>query len=121
MMRTLAFIAMAGACASQPWGRAHAIEQPAVAVRTIDVSVAREFWPKQLTARVGEVVRLRFTRTTPRSCAREVIVSLDGKHTIRRDLPVGTPVEVTLAFDKPGELGFTCGMGMLGATIDVQR
>jgi len=97
------------------------VEPPSRGSRTVEVVAAREFTPKRITAHVGDVIRLRFTRTTERSCAREVIISLDAKHTIRRTLPVATPVDVTLAFDAPGELGFTCGMGMMGAAIDVQQ
>lgn len=117
-------IVAAVACGSQrPWGRAHVVEplESRVAVRTIPITVSRTgFTPSEIHVRVGERVRLRFQRMAEGGCAREVIVSLDDSHEIRRPLPVEVPVELDLELDRPGELGYTCGMRMLGGTIDVR-
>jgi len=119
---SLAIAFALGACASQrPWGHAEAIDSAGAATRTIEITASRAaFAPNQLEVAVGELVRLRFTRTTAHSCAREVVVSLDAEHQLRRELPVGIPIDITLRFDRAGELGFTCGMSMLAGTIDVR-
>lgn len=108
------------ACASTGWGHAE-LATSTVDTRIVDITASRtEFAPSRIEVAVGELVRLRFTRTTARGCAREVVISLDGEHQVRRALPVGVPVDITLRFDRAGELGFRCGMAMLGGTIDVR-
>ena len=115
-------VSLAACTAGQPWGRAHVVAPSSEGGRSIDIAASRtEFAPDRVRVHLGETVHFRFTRTAERTCAREVVVSLDAKHRIRRDLPVGIPVEITLVFDEPGELGFTCGMEMLGGTIEVAR
>lgn len=115
---TFAFAAI-GCAATQPSGRAHQVDAPPI--RTIEISATKHgFEPNQVSVRVGEVVSLRFTRTVERTCAREVIVSLDGGRKLTRKLPVGTPVSIDLRFDRSGELGYSCEMSMMGGSIVVQ-
>ena len=112
---------LVSACASPaPWGLA--IEAPpAPNARAIPVTVtAHGFEPNRIEVASGETATLVFTRRVEHTCAKQVIVELDGKHDLTRDLPVDQPVAVTLRFDRPGELGFTCGMKMFGATIVVR-
>ena len=111
-------LVLAACAASTQWG--HAEVTQAAAGRTIEIAASHAFAPNSVTVYAGEVVRLRFTRTTSRSCAREVVINLDGGHQIRRELPVNVPVDVALRFDRPGELGFSCGMAMMGGTIEVK-
>lgn len=112
------------ACTStRPWGHARLVEQARSdhVTRTIPITLSRTgFTPNEIHVRVGERARLRFQRLTEGGCTGEVVVSLDGSHEIRRHLPVGVPVDIVLELERPGELGFTCGMRMLGGTIDVQ-
>lgn len=118
--KRVALLLLAACAPTTPWGRA-TVAAPTIDARTIEIAASRSrFEPNQLAVRLGEVVRLRFTRTTGNSCAREVMVSLDGEHQIRRELPVGIPVDIVLRFERPGELGFSCGMAMLGGSIDVR-
>lgn len=109
------------ACASTTrWGRAE-LATSSGEIRTVAITASRTaFMPDRIEVTVGEFVRLRFVRTTASSCAREVVVSLDGDRQIRRQLPVDVPAEITLRFDRAGELGFSCGMTMLGGTIAVR-
>jgi RND family efflux transporter MFP subunit len=74
------------------------------------------FEPDRLTARAGVPLRVRFRRTTAATCATELVIpSLK----VRRPLPLDEDVEVTVTA-AAGEIGFACGMDMLGGTIVVQ-
>ena len=89
--------------------------------RRIGVSVTEEgFVPKRLTVKKGEPVTLVFTRRTDRTCAKDVVIYLDGERTVSRKLPLNQPVEVTVTFPKAGERGFACSMKMHGAAIMVE-
>ena len=117
----LALVFVVSACsAATPWG--HAVEAPAAPnARAIPVAVtAQGFEPKRIEVGTGETATLVFTRKVEHTCAKQVIVELDGKREVTRNLPLDQPIAITLQFDKPGELGFTCGMKMLGATIVVR-
>lgn len=117
-------IIAATACGStRPWGKARVVDGhgPQGIARTFSIVVSRDaFRPSEIEARAGERIRLRFERTSGSRCAREVIVILDRNHEIRIPLPVRVPVELVLELERPGELGFTCSMHMLGGTIDVR-
>lgn len=113
-------IALAACASSTPWG--HATTAEPTPRKVIDIAVTRTaFAPDRVVVHVGDAVTLRFTRTVERTCAKQVIVGLDADHEISRDLPVGTPVDIGLSFDRPGELVYSCGMRMLGGTIVVER
>lgn len=121
MRGALAFVVFVaiGCASSRPWGRASLLAGHPE--RTIEIAVSqRGFSLSRVTVHAGETVELVFTRTTERTCAKRVVVSLDADHRIERDLPVGVPVALTLHFDRPGELGYSCSMGMFGGVIDVE-
>ena len=63
---------------------------------------------------------LAFTRTTDKTCTKEVIVHVDDKHKIEKKLPLNTKVEIAVKFSTAGELGFACGMDMNKGVIRVQ-
>jgi Cu+-exporting ATPase len=116
--RTLIILAVSACVSSQPWGGA--IEVPTAGARPITISVTSDgFVPKQIDVSRGETVSLVFTREVEHTCAKQVIVELDAHREVRRDLPLHQPVAIALRFDRAGELGFTCGMKMLGGTITV--
>lgn len=121
MGRVLAMssIVAVGCASSTPWGRASLLAgQPQ---RSVEIAVSQHgFSLARVTAHTGETINLIFTRTTERTCAKRIVVSLDADQRIQRDLPVGIPVAVTLHFDRPGELGYSCSMGMYGGVIDVE-
>lgn len=110
------------ACATAyPWGHAR-VATTAPDARVVEITASRTaFTPSRIEVTVGELVRLRFTRTTSNGCAREVVLSLDGDHQISRELPVNVPIDLVLQFDRAGELGFSCGMAMLGGTIVIRE
>lgn len=119
-MRDALAIGFVAACATgQPWGRA--VETASVAhARTIPIEVTRAgFVPDRIQVEHGEVATLVFTRNVEHTCAKQVIVEL-ARREVRRDLPLRQPVSVALHFEHAGELGFTCGMKMLGGTIVVR-
>ena len=113
-------ITTAADCGSQrPWGRASLLA--GAPARTIEIDVSEHgFSTAKVPVRVGETVEIVFKRTTERTCAKRVVVSLDANQRVERDLPVDAPVALTLHFDRPGELGFSCSMGMYGGVIDVE-
>ena len=89
--------------------------------RRIDIAVTEAgFEPKKVTVTKGEEVTLAFTRKTDKTCAKEVIVHLNEKDTVEKDLPLNEVVPVTATFSKSGELGYACGMNMLGGVIVVK-
>ena len=111
---------IAAGCASHArWGRASLVTSQAA--RTIPIQVTDHgFSTGTITVRAGETVELVFTRTTEHTCAKRVVLSLDAEQRVERDLPVGVPVAVDLHFDRPGELGYSCSMGMFGGAIEVE-
>lgn len=89
--------------------------------RTVAISVGEDgFTPKRVTVRKGEEVKLVFTRKTERTCAKEVIVYVTDKDTIRRKLPLDVPVEITVTFPIAGEFGFACPMAMKSGRVFVE-
>lgn len=93
------------------------------APRHIDIKVTRDgFTPDGITVTKGEAVALVFTRKVEHTCAKEVVVKIDGddKHDIRRDLPLDKAVEIDVTFPKAGTLSYACGMDMVHGTITVQ-
>ena len=92
-----------------------------VQARRIDISVTKDgFEPKGITVQKGEEVTLVFTRKVERTCAKSVVVRLDGDTKVEKALPLDTPVEITATFPKAGELGYACSMDMLGGVITVR-
>lgn len=121
MYRAFACLLVLGGCPSQTsWG--HAIEQPAApSARRIDIAITQQgFEPKRIEVASGQNVTLVFTRQVEHTCAKKVIVLLDEHAEVARDLPMQQPVAIGLRFDRAGELGYTCGMKMLGGTIVVR-
>lgn len=99
------------------WGRA-VVVAPAPATRTIEIAIREEgFVPHDITVKQGETVTLVFKREVERTCVKRVVVSLDNEHSVERELPRGIPVAVSLRFDHPGELGYSCAMAMVGGSI----
>jgi plastocyanin domain-containing protein len=62
---------------------------------------------------------LRFERKVEGTCATEVVMVVGGE-TIERELPLDTPVALTLTFRKPGTIKFACAMDMFRGTITVR-
>ena len=67
--------------------------------------------------RRGQQTTLAFSRPAAGNCGGTVVIPGLG---IRRDLPVGTTLLVTIPATARGEIPFHCGMGMLQGVIVVQ-
>lgn len=86
-----------------------------IATRDVEVN-ARGYTPAQVQVPAGQPVTLRFTRTSDEGCGQQLVFPELG---IRRDLPLGQVVPVTL--DSPrGEIRFTCGMDMYRGMVVAQ-
>ena len=89
--------------------------------RRIEVSVTAEgFAPKQILVKKNEQVALVFTRTTEKTCAKEVVIYVSDKNKIQKTLPLNEAVTVETKFAKSGEVRFACGMNMLSGSIVVE-
>ena len=82
----------------------------AAAVTTITVRITpMGFEPASITVKRGVPARIKFIRTTDKTCATEVVFPDFG---IKRDLPLNQWVAVTFTPPRSGEFVFTCGMNM---------
>ncbi len=85
--------------------------------RLIPIAVTDEgFSPKTVDAKVGEAITLRFNRTTKSECLKAISIP---EFKISKDLPMNTPVDVTIKPDKEGKLVFQCWMAMVKGSINV--
>lgn len=97
---------------SAPSGSAQAVEGRLVEV----VADIEGYAPKEIAAKVGETLTLRFVRKTESSCLAEIVFpSLN----IKKDLPLGKPVDVVIKAEQAGEIKFQCGMAMIFGKIVV--
>ena len=62
----------------------------------------------------GAPATLIFTRTSDDTCATEVVFP---QLNIKKDLPKGTPVTITVPTDTEQTLTFQCGMGMYKSKV----
>lgn len=82
----------------------------------VEVVVTDEgFEPAEIKVPHGRPVTLVITRKTDKTCATDVAIAGQVK-----DLPLDTPVEIPLSFDKPGTVTYACSMNMIKGTIVVQ-
>jgi plastocyanin domain-containing protein len=75
------------------------------------------FVPASVAVRAGKVVTLVVTRETDQTCAREIVLAEQG---IRKELPLGKPVEITFTPSGKGEVPYTCGMNMVSGRLIVE-
>jgi cobalt-zinc-cadmium efflux system membrane fusion protein len=73
--------------------------------------------PSRVRLRAGVPARLRFVRTTDKTCGTAVTIPSLG---IRRELPLNQSVEIEFSPQKSGNVEFVCGMNMLRGTLVVQ-
>lgn len=72
------------------------------------------FEPSKVNVKMGETVKLAFTRKDSSNCASEVVFS---KLNIKKALPAGKTTVIEIKPSQLGELEFACGMGMLKGTL----
>jgi plastocyanin len=78
------------------------------------------FQPDKITVKKGEPVTFAFTRTTDRTCAKEVVMQVSPTEKIEKPLPLNERVEVTTTFPNSGEVKYACGMNMFSGVVTVQ-
>ena len=72
-------------------------------------ALAEGFRPADIYVKQGQPLELIFKRTTDDTCATEVVFKALA---IKKDLPLGQAISVTIPTATRGEYTFTCGMGM---------
>lgn len=85
--------------------------------RTVKISVDKNgFSPSMIDVEAGHKLNLVFNRADKNNCGKEVVFP---KLNIRKSLPVGKDVIVSLNPTEAGQISFTCGMGMMKGKIVV--
>lgn len=81
----------------------------------IDIVVENGVYtPARIDVAAGVPLTLRFLRKDPSPCAEKVLFDALG---VSADLPIGTPVELTIQPPAPGEYEFTCQMRMYRGVV----
>jgi len=119
LLKLLVSAAMAALVAAATSSRAgENAKKPANAPRsprTVEMKVTENgYEPSPLSVKKGEPLRLRITRTTEATCAKEIIIPDYG---IEKELPLNTPVDVELTPTRSGKVRYGCGMGMMIAGV----
>lgn len=78
-------------------------------VQVFDIVVKGVYTPNAIEAKVGQPVRINFTRKESTECSRFVKFP-DFK--IRKELPEGKKVTIEFTPERKGEFIFTCDMSM---------
>lgn len=87
--------------------------------RTVKVRVDRDgFSPSSIDAEAGHKINLVFNRADKNNCGGTVVLP---KLKIRKNLPVGKDVVVSVTPTRAGQISFTCGMGMYKGSIVVSE
>ena len=83
--------------------------------RTVRIRVDKNgFSPASIDVEAGHKLNLIFNRADNEGCGRTVVFR---KPSIRKALPLGKDVVVTLTPRAVGQITFTCGMGMYKGSI----
>ncbi len=87
--------------------------------RTVRITVDRNgFSPSSIEVEAGHKLNLIFNRVDSANCGRTVVFR---RPNIRKALPVGKDVLVSLTPREAGRISFTCGMGMHKGSIIVSE
>ena len=116
---TLALVFATAAC-SKDAAKAPPAATTATEARFEIAVTDKGFEPADVNVPAGKPVTLVFDRKTDETCAKQVVIKLDGGKKIQKDLPLNKPVEVSVTFPKAGKLTYACGMDMIKGTISVQ-
>jgi plastocyanin len=112
--------------AKEPAAEAKAGEAKAGEAKTkkgtekLEIAVTdKGFEPDKLEVKKGQPVQLVFTRTTDKTCIKEVILDT-GSAKIQKPLPLNKAVVIKTKFTKAGDLKYVCNMNMFSGTVKVQ-
>jgi plastocyanin domain-containing protein len=85
--------------------------------RTVKIRVDKDgFSPSSIDVEAGHKLNLVFTRADKNNCGNVVVFP---KLKIRKTLPVGKDVIVSVTPTEAGNITFTCGMGMMKGSLVV--
>lgn len=120
VLSVLAIASFVVACSkSEPKSAGDKPPPPATGDR-IAISVTEKgFEPENVSVPSGKPVTLVFTRKTDGTCAKEVVIPLDGKK-IEKPLPLNEPVAIAVTFPKAGQITYACAMDMVKGVVVVQ-
>lgn len=124
ILSALAFAGLAVACSKSETKAgdkpAPTDKAPAPAGDRIAISVTdKGFEPENVSVPSRKPVTLVFTRKTDDTCAKEVVIPLDGQR-IEKKLPLNEAVAVEVTFPKAGQITYACGMDMIKGVVTVQ-
>ena len=87
--------------------------------RTVKITVNKNgFSPASIEVEAGHKLNLVFNRADKNNCGSTVVLP---KYKIRKALPVGKDVIVSITPTAAGNISFTCGMGMYKGSIVVSE
>jgi plastocyanin domain-containing protein len=87
----------------------------------VEITVSdKGFEPDKVTVKKDEPVELVFTRTTDKTCIKEVVLDTGAPKKIQKALPLNKPVTIKTKFAKAGSLSYACNMNMFSGTVTVQ-
>ena len=85
--------------------------------RTVKIRVDKNgFSPSSIDVEAGHKLNLVFNRADKNNCGGTVVLP---KYKIRKTLPVGKDVIVSITPREAGNISFTCGMGMYKGSLVV--
>lgn len=91
---------------------------PAVPPQRIELKVTGEgFVPAEVKVKKGQPVEMVVTRTTDRTCAKQIVIKDAG---ISRDLPLDKAVTVSFTPAKAGKVRYACSMDMIAGVLVVE-
>jgi Cu(I)/Ag(I) efflux system membrane fusion protein len=101
-------------------GVATATPKPATPSDRVQISVTSSgFKPDNVAVPSGKPVTLVFTRKTDSTCAKTIVIPVDGKK-LEKVLPLNQAVELTVTFPKAGQITYACSMDMVKGSVVVQ-
>jgi len=86
-------------------------------VQVFDITVKGVYSPNVIRAKIGELIKINFTRQEDSECSRYVVFS---DFNIRKELPENETITIELKPLKAGKYSFTCDMGMYQGTLIVE-
>jgi plastocyanin domain-containing protein len=87
-------------------------------VQVFDITVKGVYSPNVIMAKIGEPIKINFTRQEDSECSRYVVFS---DFNIRKELPKNKTITIELNPKKSGEYSFACDMGMYQGKLIVER
>ncbi|MBI4062603.1 cupredoxin domain-containing protein [Candidatus Gottesmanbacteria bacterium] len=86
------------------------------AMEVTKILVEGGYKPNAIKIKSSQSTTLTFLRKDPNPCLEEIIFP---EFKIKKFLPMGQEIPITITPDKPGTFGFHCGMNMFHGRIEV--